>query len=267
MLLVILLAIFALAVFLIAPSTRGRADSWRGTAFAHRGLHGNSVSENSLCAFDLACEAGAGIELDVQLSSDGEVVVFHDDTLQRMTGDPRRVDEVTFEELRTLSLPDGSRIPSFDEVLRTVNGRAPLLVELKNGRRNAELCRSAMRLLNAYNGPYIVESFNPLILRWFRRNAPQVIRGQLVSSIESYTPQFSAVLGFLLASLSLNFLTRPDFIAYDANAARFLTPRIIRALFQTPLAPWTVTNPEACAVAIKRREMPIFEGFTPEKQA
>ncbi|MBQ8507125.1 MAG: glycerophosphodiester phosphodiesterase [Clostridia bacterium] len=265
--LLIILVLLALALFLIAPSTRGRANSWRGTSFAHRGLHSSAVSENSLRAFELACRAGTGIELDVQLSSDGQVVVFHDDTLKRMTGDTRRVDEATLADLRALSLPDVSQIPTFEEVLRLVNGRAPLLVELKNGRRNAELCRRTMQLLSAYNGPYIVESFNPLILLWFRKNAPQVIRGQLVSSIENYTPQFSIAVGFMLASLALNFLTRPDFIAYDANAAKFFTPRIIRALFQTPLAPWTITSPAAYAAALERREMPIFEGFTPEKRA
>lgn len=264
MLLIILAAVLALLIFLSAPSLRGRAKRWRGTAFAHRGLHGNGVSENTLRAFDLACEAKTGIELDVQLTSDGEVVVFHDDDLARMTGDPRRVDAVSLAELRTLTLPDGARIPTFAETLERIDGRAPLLVELKHSRRNAELCRKTCDLLAAYRGAYIVESFDPLILLWFRRHAPQVVRGQLVSSKGAYMPQFGGAAAVLLSNLGLNFLARPDFIAYDANAERFPTPHIVRALYRTPMACWTITDPNACAAALRRGEMPIFEGFGPQ---
>lgn len=91
----ILMALTALGLFFVAPSPgRRRANAWRKTAFAHRGLHGAGASENSLEAFEAACQAGFGVELDVQLSRDGVAVVFHDDTLFRMTGDARRVDEV-----------------------------------------------------------------------------------------------------------------------------------------------------------------------------
>ena len=92
----------ALAVFLIAPARAHRANAWRGTAFAHRGLHGDGAEENTLEAFERACCAGYGIELDVQLSRDGEVVVFHDDSLRRMTGDARRVDQLDWAQLRAL---------------------------------------------------------------------------------------------------------------------------------------------------------------------
>lgn len=262
---IILAAVLALLIFISAPSLRGRAKPWHGTAFAHRGLHGNGVSENSLHAFELACEAQTGIELDVQLSADGAVVVFHDDDLARMTGDPRRVDALTLEELRALPLPDAALIPTFADALDCINGRAPLLVELKHGRRNAELCRKTLDLLRAYPGLYVIESFNPLILRWFRRNAPQVVRGQLVSSRGAYMPQFGGAVAVLLSNLGLNFLARPDFIAYDANADHFPTPRIVRALYRTPMACWTITDPAAHAAALARGEMPIFEGFKPGK--
>jgi len=255
-----------LALFMTAPSpSRRRADSWRGTRFAHRGLHGSGVSENTIRAFALACEQGCGIELDVQLSADGRVVVFHDDDLKRMTGDARRVDAASFDELRALALPDGSNIPSFDEVLRCVNGRVPLLVELKNGRRNDGLCAKVLEMLRAYEGPYIVESFNPLILRWFRKNAPEIIRGQLVSCMGSYMPRFNPAVAFLLSGLFLNFLARPDFVAYDVNAKGFVSPWLQRAIFRTPMASWTVTDPALYKKSLKNNEMPIFEGFLPEK--
>ena len=264
-LLVILLALAALILFIFAPSRRRRRmAAWQGTAFAHRGLHGEGAAENTMTAFERACEAGFGIELDVQLSRDGKVVVFHDDDLKRMTGDPRRVDEVDLEEMQRLELPFGEHIPLFEGVLARIDGRVPLLVELKNGRRNAELCEKTLDLLRRYRGRYIIESFNPLIVRWFRRHARGVLRGQLVSGMENYMPQFGRGVAWLLSSLALNCIARPDFVAYDVQAD-FVSPRIQRALFGTPMACWTVKTKERCDCAMEMGEMPIFEGFLPEK--
>lgn len=265
--LVILLALAALALFMLAPSRRRRRmAAWKGTAFAHRGLHGNGAAENTMTAFELACRAGFGIELDVQLTKDGELVVFHDDDLMRMTGDPRRVDEVDLMELQALNLPFGEHIPRFEGVLAHVGGRVPLLVELKNGRRNTELCEKTLALLKRYQGRYIVESFNPLIVFWFRRHARGVLRGQLVSDMKNYMPQFGRPVAWLLSILALNCVARPDFVAYDADAD-FAAPRIQRALFNTPMACWTVKQRKRYEAALELGEMPIFEGFLPEKDA
>lgn len=264
---IVLAALLALAAFLVAPSpSHHRADGWRGVAFAHRGLHGD-VSENSMEAFEAACRAGFGIELDVQLSRDGAVVVFHDDTLSRMVGDSRRVDAVDLAGLRSLSLKGGGHIPTFEEVLKLVGGRVPLLVELKSGRRNRELCGKVRRLLADYSGAYIVESFHPLILRWFRKNAPEVIRGQLVGAPAAYLGTLKPAGAFLLSTLCLNFLARPDFVAYDIAAEHFTAPHIQRALFHTPMAAWTVRDAETYAACVERGEMPIFEGFVPKGDA
>lgn len=265
-LLIIIVPLLALAVFLLAPSRgKQRAADWRGTAFAHRGLHGSGAAENSPEAFERACRAGCGIELDVQLSKDGVVVVFHDDTLLRMTGDPRRVEDVPLSGLRRLSLKGKGQIPTFEEVLKRVDGRAPLLVEIKHGRHNARLCAETMRLLRGYTGRYLVESFNPLILLWLRRNAPDVVRGQLVGGMAGYlAAHFGRVGAFLLSSLALNFLARPDFVAYDVSASRFSAPHIQRALFHTPLAAWTVRDRNVLKDCLARGEMPIFEGFAPD---
>ena len=261
---VLILAV--LAVFLLAPSAnKGRAEAWRGTMFAHRGLHDERSAENSIEAFDRACRAGFGIELDVQLSKDGQVVGFHDDDLRRMTGDPRRVDAVNLAELKALSLQGKGTIPTFEEVLTCVDGRAPLLVEIKNGRRNGELCEKTLRLLRSYEGEYVVESFSPLILRWLKKNAPEVIRGQLVGSKVSYLAVMGAALACVLSKLLLNFLARPDFVAYDVNAPHFSAPKVQRRLFHTPMAAWTVRDPEILQSCLDRGEMPIFEGFVPGK--
>lgn len=267
MILLIVLLLIALVLFLIAPSPSHRARAWRGTAFAHRGLHGEGIAENTLPAFDRACRAGWGIELDVQFSRDGAVMVFHDDDLKRMTGDPRRVDEVDRAGLQSLTLPGEGSIPTFAETLALIDGRAPLLVELKSGRQNRRLCEDTLRLLRAYPGKYLVESFNPLILRWFRKNAPDVLRGQLVGTRPAYlASRMGPASALILSTLSLNFLARPDFVAYDVSAEHFAAPRMQRALFHTPLAAWTVRDEETFNQCQSRGEMPIFEGFLPEKR-
>lgn len=261
-----LAALTALYMFIFAPSRRRkRMAAWRGTVFAHRGLHGGGVCENTLEAFERACSAGLGIELDVQLSRDGKVVVFHDDDLARMTGDSRRVDEVDFADLQTLAFADGRNMPSFEEVLRLVNGRAPLLVELKNGRRNNELCTKTLELLRGCKGKYMIESFNPLIVRWFRKHASNVLRGQLVTGMEGYMPQFGKGVARVLSALGLNFLARPDFVAYDVDCD-FAAPKLQRRLFRAPMACWTVKTKERYAQALEMGEMPIFEGFVPDKK-
>ena len=137
-----ILLLAAVPFLLLAP---GRASAGQKAAFirrnyAHRGLHtkDQSIPENSLRAFGLAVENGYGMELDVQLSKDGQVVVFHDDTLNRICGVDKRVDEMTYEELKKLSLAGSinDHIPLFSEVLAMVNGDTPLIVELKTGKRN-----------------------------------------------------------------------------------------------------------------------------------
>lgn len=267
----IILAIALLAalllLYMIAPGRqRDRAVAWRGTPFAHRGLHGADAPENSLSAFECACAAGCGIELDVQLSADGEVIVFHDDELLRMTGDSRSVSDLTLAQLRVLRLPDGSGIPTFREVLDCVRGRVPLLVELKNGARNAQLCESTLRLLEAYDGKYIIESFHPMILRWFRRNAPGVIRGQLVGSREDYLEKYGPLVALVLPNMLHNFIGRPDFVAYNLNTANLRPVRWQRSLFKTPLAAWTVNSEAQYKSCVGRGDMPIFEGFNPLKK-
>ena len=209
----------ALPVFITAP---GRADKglkapFQNRNFAHRGLHSRdrSVPENSLQAFELAAEAGYGIELDVQLSKDGQVVVFHDDTLNRVCGIDARVDELTYAELRDLSLLDTEeKIPLFSDVLSVIRGRGPLIVELKNGKSNRELCEKTCELLRKYDGEVCVESFNPMIVAWFRFHAKEFLRGVLAAPESEYNGQTTKFTAFLLSNGLLNFVCRPQFIAY-----------------------------------------------------
>ena len=261
-------ALIALWLFLIWPNPgRGRMAAWRGRRFAHRGLHDarKGIVENTPDAFEAACQAGVGIELDIQFTRDMRVVVFHDDDLARLMGDSRMVRDVTLEELRAMPLSGvrTARVPTLAEVLRQVDGRAPLLIELKNGRANDRLCRALMEQLRGYRGEYIVESFSPLIVRWFKKRAPEVMRGQLVCPLSGYGKAINALGGFVLANLLLNALGRPDFVAYDVNAVRFFAPKAQRALFRTPMAAWTVNTMPVAALVEARGEMCIFERIRP----
>ncbi len=250
-----------LAVLFPGGSTkRQRAPFW-GMNFAHRGLHSRdkSVPENSVEAFRLAARAGYGIELDVQLSRDGQVVVFHDDTLTRVCGVDKRVDELDYSELRQLKLcGKDTSIPLLSEVLAVIRGRGPLIVELKNGRRNRELCEKTYALLENYRGDVCIESFNPLIVTWFRLHGRDLVRGQLSMPSSYYRKEgFNGVKSFLLSHCCLNFLARPQFIAYRIGH-RPPAVRLIERLGAMRFG-WTSHEPRN----EKGRDGVIFEFYKP----
>ena len=217
LLICMLILLAALYLFLIAPRMTAKPDmsALHGVHYAHRGLHDNQsdAPENSMAAFARAADAGYGIELDVQLSRDGQVVVFHDDTLDRVCGVSGRVDEWDYEQLRTLPLcGTEEHIPLFSQVLELVDGRSTLIVELKPGKRNRELCRKTYALLSRYRGNVCIESFHPMIVAWFRFHGRDLIRGQLTMPGKDYEKQ-KGLLRLALAHNLFNPLTRPHFLA------------------------------------------------------
>lgn len=258
-------AAIGVPLFLVAPGSvtkRQKAPFW-GRNFAHRGLHSEdkSVPENSLEAFRLAAAAGYGVELDVQLSKDGQVVVFHDDTLDRVCGVHSRVDEKTFNELKLLRLcGTEQRIPLLTEVLGVIRGKGPLIVELKNGRRNRELCEKTYDILSDYEGQVCIESFNPMIVRWFRKHAKDLVRGQLASTFDDYGEGVSKPTAFLLSRCLLNFLSRPQFIAYRIGC-RPLTVHLSEALGAMRVG-WTSHNERS----ERHRDGVIFEFYRPQRK-
>ena len=264
-LLIVLLAAGALVLAALWPARPSAAAlaPFAGRNFAHRGLHSpdRSVPENSLTAFRLAAEAGYGIELDIQLSKDGQVVVFHDDTLDRVCGVSGRVDAFSLSQLREMRLcGTEEQIPLFTEVLETVGGRVPLIVELKSGPHNEQLCRLALALLEGYQGDFCVESFDPRIVGWFRRHAPQILRGQLAQRPRSYNT-LPAPEGLFLGWTLANFIGRPQFIAYQ-NRPRPLTVRLACRLGAAKVA-WTVREASDRLRAERENEMVIFEFYRP----
>ena len=256
--------ILLLPVFLLAPRVPGKKlkRPFYGKNIAHRGLYekDQSIPENSLPAFARAVEKGYGIELDVQFSRDGRLVVFHDDTLDRVCGVASRVDALDWEELKLLRLCDtGERIPLFDEVLALVKGRVPIIVELKNGPRNKVLCEKTLAALRSYEGETCIESFNPLIVAWFRFHAPSILRGQLAQPPSFYRAEgFSGMTSFLLGNLLLNVAARPHFIAYRIGK-KPLPVRFSEALGAMRVA-WTGHDPSA----EPDFDVVIFEHYLPE---
>ena len=251
-------------MFLVGPGkyTEKAAEPFRNRYFAHRGLYSadQSVPENSIAAFSLAVEKGYGIELDIQLTKEGEVVIFHDDDMLRACGTEKSVSDFTLEELRAFRLfGTDQQIPLFSEVLDLVAGRVPLIVELKSqGARNAELSLKARDLLFAYPGTYCIESFDPRIVRWFRYNAPWVFRGQLACPQDSYkkgTPRYATE---LFSRCLCNFYGRPQFIAYELGSKPD-TVKLAEAMGAFRVC-WTSHN------ARDRRENDavIFEHYMPE---
>ncbi|WEV68049.1 glycerophosphodiester phosphodiesterase family protein [Bifidobacterium sp. ESL0769] len=256
--------------------------------------------ENSLAAFAAACEAGYGIELDLQLTADNKVVVVHDPDLLRVAGCPLRIADLTYDELRhiplfpnpsvygdakaeTLSqaeleaekimpLPQQSQyqhVPLFSDVLKVVAGRVPMIVEYKFegnewGARQKLLMESGDALLRGYDGPYVVESFNPLAMRWYRQNHPEVFRGQLAQPSGFTGKSIENAVAWLAGKLGFNWISRPDFVAYDWSGGHSLPLRLVRALGVVPVA-WTPRSAEELQHCGRDFDYFIFESFVPQK--
>lgn len=234
------------------------------TFIAHRGLFDNNggIPENSLPAFKLAAEKGFGIETDVQMTRDGVLVVFHDDTLKRMTGAEGKLCDYTLDELRALRLLNTDCvIPTFDEFLAAANG-VNLVVEIKTHDHIGEVEQKTYDALKGYDGHYCIESFNPFIVRWFKVHAPEVIRGTLSFSYEG-TP-FSAFKKWLLRELILCKWNGSQFIAYDATT--IATNKAVKRFGKKiPIICWTVKSQEQYDTLHEHFDNMIFDSFVPER--
>ncbi len=238
-------------------------SDFKGFYYAHRGLYDNGGGrpENSIAAFRAAADAAYGAELDVQLSRDGKVVVFHDDTLDRMCGVHGNVCDFTLEELQRMRLLGTEEtIPLFTDVLSVFGrGPGPLIVELKTGARRRELCRKTREILKGYPGVFCVESFDPRIVYWFRKNAPEVFRGQLAQPRENYG-KYHPLTALVLSECRLSFLNRPDFIAYKIGRRPERVLRMRRG--GVLLVAWTSHDPEKDA---RENDAVIFEYSLPPR--
>ena len=266
--LLVIPALVALYLFLISPAWKHNAviDAIGRQDLAHRGLYDNEagIPENSLAAFQRAIDHGFGMEMDVQLTADGQLVVFHDAPTLRMTGVEGRIRDLTLAEIRELRLLGTDElIPTFGEFLALVHGQVPLCIEIKcDGNNGAALSERVFEELDRYEGPYYVESFDPRALWWVRRHRPLVGRGQLALPAEQ--PKF---IDFAAGQLLMNFASRPHFIAYDCRSSRRqLAPILCRKLFRAVAVEWTVLDEARIRENRALGITSIFEGFIPEKE-
>lgn len=262
-------ALAVLYFLAIMPRMIKRPDTslFKKVYFAHRGLHDNTgdAPENSLAAFRRAVEAGFGMELDVQVSSDGVPVIFHDFNLERICGASGKVVNYTYDQLQAYTLcQSGERIPRLSDLLEMVDGRVPLIVEIKAETADVSCCRAIDRLLRAYHGPYCIESFNPMVLWWFRLNRGDVVRGQLSSNFRR-EGEYWNILYFAMTHLLFNFLTKPDFIAYNHKFSEEPGRRICRHLYRHPAAAWTVRSEQDLEALQGEYDVFIFDSFLPNR--
>ncbi|WP_191089940.1 glycerophosphodiester phosphodiesterase family protein [Nesterenkonia ebinurensis] len=227
----------------------------------HRGLHSEDVPENSLAAFQASIDAGLPIELDVQLTADDQLVVHHDDHLKRLFGRDELVRELTLGELTALTVTGSDQQPlSFAQTLQFVDGRAPLLVEIKTGQHRNLRAQATAAALRDYQGEFAVQSFDPLMMGWFAKNAPELLRGQLAGSFAE-KKDMSWATKKLLQNLGLNGISTPDFVAYEYG---FITPRRAHLISRRwPLLLWTITSQQDMDRAYELGDNVIFEGFSP----
>ncbi len=234
--------------------------------YAHRGAFGDGIPENSLAAFARAAEHGCGIELDVQLSKDGEVMVFHDTYLERLTGKEGTCADYTAKELSEMSLCGTEEtIPTFREVLALVNGRVPILVELKGESLDTSVCAPTAELLRTYSGKFIVESFNPCLLGWFAKHEPEMIRGLLYTNVTKQNGL--SPISLMLGAMLLNRMARPQFLACDGRFYKRPAPWLFMHLYRTPVWVWTLSSDEQQSEWHKKGMRSIYEGFLPRSQA
>ncbi|HIK45657.1 MAG TPA: glycerophosphodiester phosphodiesterase [Leptolyngbyaceae cyanobacterium M65_K2018_010] len=228
---------------------------------AHRGLHrGHIVPENSLLAFEKAMAHHHPIELDIQLLADGELAVFHDKSLARLTGQPGTIAEQTLATLKHYHLYGTDQtIPSLAEALDFIQGQVPVLIEIKNEGRVGPLERSLLKTLAGYRGEFALQSFNPLSLQWFKRHAPHIWRGQLSSDFNGAPVPWHFSVAH--SNLLFNWASQPHFIAYDLRALPKLSTTVAKCAFNLPLITWTVRNPADQAKALACADNYIFDPF------
>ncbi len=261
---VVAVVLLGASVFLKTPgaSARAQLQPFMKQPIAHRGYFDNesTAPENSLAAFQRAIDHGYAIELDTQLSADGTVVVLHDKSLLRSSGIDRNVDEMTDAELATCSL-FGSKetVPTFAEALKLINGQVPLLVEIKGeaGDDVAAISKATAELLDKYDGVYVVQSFNPFALKWFKENRPDVPRGLLSKDFIADGEGQSAVNRVALTGMFTNVVARPNFISYELKSDGQLTFEAMQHLSDLPLFAWTLKSQEE----LDRARAAGFDGF------
>ena len=236
--------------------SRLQKNSWVFTApVAHRGLHDANNGENTMEAYECAINAGYPIEMDIQISKDGVPFCFHDDNVKRITGVNKLFNDLTSEEIKELRvLGLGQKIPTFEDFLKLVNGKVPLMIEIKSPcSKQYDSARITVDCLKDYKGEFVVQSFDPFIMQKVRKYAPHIMRGQLGGVPER--GKLSYIKYVAVKNMWFNFLSKPDYINY------YLPHMPINK--KTPTICWTVRTENDLALAKKLGVNFVFESVDP----
>ena len=260
----VLCLLYLILVFLTSPAAKKHKDLdlIKEKYIAHRGLHDEKIPENSLESFRAAVKQGFPIEIDLHLTKDGKVVVFHDGTLKRMCGEDVCITDLTLREIKKFRLAGtDEQIPTLTECLDTVKGKVPLLIEFKmeQGNTNA-LCKAANEILKHYKGDSLVQSFYPQVVRWYKLHRKDVCRGQLACQFKK-----KGFTKWLSGNLLLNFMGRPHFVSYKHSDAR--SPMLKFAVWQGAFpVGWTYRSKVELDADKKYFKTWIFESFDPKER-
>lgn len=219
---------------------------------AHRGLWNESFPENTLSAYKNAIDNGYPIEMDIQMSEDGKLFCFHDDNAKRMTGVDKDIRTLSSKEIENLTVGN-EKIPTFEEFLDLVDGKVPLLIEIKQ-QINKGIEEKTVAALKDYKGEYVIQSFDPFVMLKIKKLAPNVIRGQLGCNNDKKGLKWRVV-----RNLSLNFLVKPDFVHYCVNDL----PVKNNVTNDLPLICWTIRNEDDLNKAKKYAKNFVFEILRP----
>ncbi len=266
--LIVILIVLAVLFAAYVISLKGRTNNpnvkkFKGVKFAHRGLwNSEGAPENSLPAFRRALEQGYGIELDVHLTKDERLVVIHDSSLKRTVGTEGTVEQMTLEELRSHTLLDSDTpIPTLDEVLSLVDGKVPLLIELKCEKNAREISSYTAKRMSEYKGDYCFESFDPRAVKALKKIAPNAVRGQLTQNFLRNRSGLSLALCIVLTLQLFNIISKPDFLAVRFEDRKMLPIKIATHLWGMSGFVWTIKSQNDLDSSLKEDFSPIFEGF------
>lgn len=237
-------------------------------AIAHRGLHDihNGVEENSMLAVEAAIEHGYAIEVDVQLSSDGEAMVFHDRTLDRLTNETGAVSDFSARQLNTITFANGQgTIPTLGQLLDQVAGRAGLVIEIKSGwKGDTRLVQRTVQCLGSYAGDAAVMSFDPVQIAWLAHEAPDIIRGVVADgATQDDYPWLPLATRLSLRDFSHADVTQPDFLSLDKHWLPCPVSRSYRKT-RTPMICWTIRSEQEASDALRWCDQITFEGYLPK---
>lgn len=231
--------------------------------FAHRGLHSNKVNvpENSMLAFKKAFEKGYGIEMDLHFLKDQSLVVFHDDSLKRMTKVDRLIDSFDYDELKEIKLlKSEEHIPLYTELLNSLPKGRPMLIEFKQSKQYKAMIDSFINVMKSSDAVFAIQSFDPRVLHYFKKKAPNILRGQIAEAYQSK----KTFLNFLMNLFIANSFTRPDFINYHLEDLP--NKRIDRLKNKgMTIISYTVKSQESFDFMKTNYDNCVFEGFEPKK--